>query len=426
MTEQDLVKRCLNQICKKNGFDDPSLMVQRDFELISRELEASTEILLSVSTIKRLLHGEFSRMPQIATLNAVSSYLGFKNWQEYRISVQESIPEKVQERNDVVVPARRPVFSLNWKWIGLAIVVIGIIVFFSFVKKSSKPGLNDRKAQFSARKTTAASIPNSVVFNYNIDKVNADSFFIQQSWDRNRRVRIYKNTYTLTDIYYEPGYHTAKLIANDSVIKTVDVSIPTDKWFLFAKDLNPNSIPQYLNHINPVRNGYLTLEKSDLDSSRIKTEEEHKYIYTYFPGNIEVSSDNFIFRTRVRVKEVRQNQCPVIMYEIFCQKYFMFFESMPIGCASEMDLEFGENYVSGKRADLSSLCTDIDQWTNIEVRVQNKQASIFFNNKQVYTSTYNNSSGLITGLGFISNGLCEVDFVELKGLDGKVVYQDNF
>jgi hypothetical protein len=426
MTEQDLVKRCLNQICKKNGFDDPSLMVQRDFELISRELEASTEILLSVSTIKRLLHGEFSRMPQIATLNAVSSYLGFKNWQEYRISVQESIPEKVQERNDVVVPARRPVFSLNWKWIGLAIVVIGIIVFFSFVKKSSKPGLNDRKAQFSARKTTAVSIPNSVVFNYNIDKVNADSFFIQQSWDRNRRVRIYKNTYTLTDIYYEPGYHTAKLIANDSVIKTVDVSIPTDKWFLFAKDLNPNSIPQYLNHINPVRNGYLTLEKSDLDSSRIKTEEEHKYIYTYFPGNIEVSSDNFIFRTRVRVKEVRQNQCPVIMYEIFCQKYFMFFESMPIGCASEMDLEFGENYVSGKRADLSSLCTDIDQWTNIEVRVQNKQASIFFNNKQVYTSTYNNSSGLITGLGFISNGLCEVDFVELKGLDGKVVYQDNF
>jgi hypothetical protein len=426
MTEQDLVKRCLNQICKKNGFDDPSLMVQRDFELISRELEASTEILLSVSTIKRLLHGEFSRMPQIATLNAVSSYLGFKNWQEYRISVQESIPEKVQERNDVVVPARRPVFSLNWKWIGLAIVVIGIIVFFSFVKKSSKPGLNDRKAQFSARKTTAVSIPNSVVFNYNIDKVNADSFFIQQSWDRNRRVRIYKNAYTLTDIYYEPGYHTAKLIANDSVIKTVDVSIPTNKWFLFAKDLNPNSIPQYLNHINPIRNGYLTLEKSDLDSSRVKTDEENKYIYTYFPGNIEVSSDNFIFRTRVRVKEVRQNQCPVIMYEIFCQKYFMFFESMPIGCASEMDLEFGENYVSGKRADLSSLCTDIDQWTNIEVRVQNKQASIFFNNKQVYTSTYNNSSGLITGLGFISNGLCEVDFVELKGLDGKVVYQDNF
>jgi hypothetical protein len=425
MTEQDLVKRCLNQICKKNGFDDPSLMVQRDFELISRELEASTEILLSVSTIKRLLHGEFSRMPQIATLNAVSSYLGFKNWQEYRVSVQESISAKAPETNDVV-PAKRPLFSLNWKWIGLAIVVIGIIVFFSFVKKSSKPGLNDRKAQFSARKTTAASIPNSVVFNYNIDKVNADSFFIQQSWDRNRRVRIYKNTYTLTDIYYEPGYHTAKLIANDSVIKTVDVSIPTDKWFLFAKDLNPNSIPQYLNHINPVRNGYLTLEKSDLDSSRIKTEEEHKYIYTYFPGNIEVSSDNFIFRTRVRVKEVRQNQCPVIMYEIFCQKYFMFFESMPIGCASEMDLEFGENYVSGKRADLSSLCTDIDQWTNIEVRVQNKQASIFFNNKQVYTSTYNNSSGLITGLGFISNGLCEVDFVELKGLDGKVVYQDNF
>ncbi|MEI9809516.1 MAG: hypothetical protein WDO16_17520 [Bacteroidota bacterium] len=41
----------------------------------------------------------------------------------------------------------------------------------------------------------------------------ADSFFIQQSWDKNRRVKIDKHSHTLTDIYYEPGYHIAKLIA---------------------------------------------------------------------------------------------------------------------------------------------------------------------------------------------------------------------
>ena len=84
------------------------------------------------------------------------------------------------------------------------------------------------------------------MFHYNIDDVKADSFFIQQSWDVNRRVRIFKNNYTLTDIYYEPGYHMAKLIANDSIIQTVDVSIPSDGWFLFAMNTKPKSNPVYI------------------------------------------------------------------------------------------------------------------------------------------------------------------------------------
>jgi hypothetical protein len=41
------------------------------------------------------------------------------------------------------------------------------------------------------------------------------------------------------------------------------------------------------------------------------------------------------------------------------------------------------------------------------------------------SADYKTSAGLITGLGFISNGLCEVEFVELKGLDGKTIYQNN-
>ena len=36
------------------------------------------------------------------------------------------------------------------------------------------------------------------------------------------------------------------------------------------------------------------------------------------------------------------------------------------------------------------------------------------------------SDGLITGLGFSSNGLCEIDQIELKGLEGKLVYEIDF
>ena len=46
------------------------------------------------------------------------------------------------------------------------------------------------RATFSAAKVTGNDLPNTVVFTYDVTAVTADSFFIQQSWDRTRRVRV--------------------------------------------------------------------------------------------------------------------------------------------------------------------------------------------------------------------------------------------
>ena len=428
MTEQELVKKCLGDICRKNGFGNVTAMTQRDFELISQEIDDNTGILISVSTIKRLLNGEFSRMPQTATLNAISTYLGYKNWQEYKISVQPAIhpPAQLPQTAASTVAHRKSSFSINWKWAGLLFVTIAIIVFLSFINLSTAPAHGYEKAQFSAKKTTENAVPNTVIFSYNIDNVNADSFFIQQSWDKRKKVRIYKNHYTLTDIYFEPGYHIAKLIANDSVIKTMDVSIPTDKWFLYAKDISFKNTPQYIKVADYVKNGVLGVNKHDLDSNGISNNEEKNFIYTYFPSKMDVNSDNFTLKARVRANAVRNNQCPFIMYEVFCQRRFMFFKSMLPGCASETNAQFGDTYLNGKENDLSPLCYEVSQWKDIELTVKNRQVTILFDNKQVFSSAYTVPLGLITGLGFISNGLCEVDFTELKGSDGKIVYANEF
>jgi hypothetical protein len=62
----------------------------------------------------------------------------------------------------------------------------------------------------------------------------------------------------------------------------------------------------------------------------------------------------------------------------------------------------------------------------MEVIVKNKEASFYINGQKVYSKAYSKSDGLITGLAFMSNGLCEIDHIELKGLDGKLVYANNF
>src|ERR1700761_7870605 len=89
MTDHELVKKSIHKIFLKNGYDPDGTLAQRDFEFICNEIEEHTRTLISVSTIKRLLKGDFGRIPQVATLNALSTYLGFRNWQDLKAALQQ-------------------------------------------------------------------------------------------------------------------------------------------------------------------------------------------------------------------------------------------------------------------------------------------------------------------------------------------------
>jgi hypothetical protein len=255
MTEQELVKNCMVLICNRSGLDANHRLTQRDMEFLCDNIEKETNVLISLSTMKRLLNGQFSRMPQVATLNAISSYLGYENWQDFKLKQQ---PKADTSEPAPAPPPAKPKRKLSF--IGAGIVVLCVVVILAYKKFSILPATMAKKAEFGARKTTSHDLPNSVVFNYNIDQLEGDSFFIQQSWDWNRRVRIYKNNYTLTDIYYEPGYHKAKLIVNNQVIKTVDVSIPTNGWFFYAIRKVKGSLPVYIKKDRIATNGIMGVE----------------------------------------------------------------------------------------------------------------------------------------------------------------------
>jgi hypothetical protein len=421
MDDKKIVQESLLEIFRLNGWSHPGSMTQRDFEHISIELQKKSGIVISGITIKRLANGSFSRMPQIATLNAIANYFDFKTWQEYKSSVNRN--EKNANTPEKTSPAKKKKLTLPAR---LGLVLLAIILTGLYFLPQKWQGSGFETASFSASKTTGNDIPNTVVFNYNIDDVQADSFFIQQSWDKNRRVRIYKNTHTLTDIYYEPGYHIAKLIANDSIITAVPVSIPTRDWFFYANENKIRYQTEYIKADGPLHNGLLALSPLDLTKNRIAPEKGKLYLYSYFPQKLEVSSENFSLKTRVRMKEISNNFCPYIGIEVHAQRYFMLIKSTPKGCASEATVYLGEKTISGKDTDLSAISFDVTQWTDIELTVKNKQAIIKINGKESFSGSYNNDTKLITGLSFISNGLCEVDNVELKGVDGRMVYKNDF
>lgn len=418
MNEQALVKTTVLEIFNKNGFSDLPKMTQRDFDHIGEQLQQKSGILISGTTIKRLAYGEFTRLPQIATLNAIANYYGYKTWQEFKASKFESEPEKEQAKK----PSGKN-FRFTYLTIPVVIIILGSLYFFSATKRAVE---HAEKASFSFRKNTTNDIPNTVVFTYNIDGVQADSFFIQQSWDKNRRVKIYKNQYTLTDIYYEPGYHTAKLIANDSVIKTVDISIPTDGWFFYAIDNIANYTSQYIKVDTFSNNGSLGLSLAQVEKNTIDVTKDKRYHYVYFPSQMNIPADNFHYKTRIRMQQVRNSSCPYIEIEFYCQQAFMTMRSTTKGCAHEAFIAFGEQVKKGRDTDLSPITFELSEWTDIEIRVKNKVAVVKINNKEVFSTRYTAETRYLAGFGYISNGLCEVDRVELCGLDGKVMYKNEF
>lgn len=417
MDEQTIIKTSIIEIFNNNGYSDLTSMTQRDFDHIGEQLKQKSGILISGTTVKRLAYGEFSRLPQIATLNAIANYFNYKTWQDYKAGKFKNESGKEPAKKE------RHKFSLKYLAIPGTIIILAGTYFFGTEKGIVK---NTESASFSFRKNTSNDIPNSVVFSYNIDEVQADSFFIQQSWDENRRVRIYKNTYTVTDIYYEPGYHIAKLIANDSAIRTVDVGIPTDRWFFYSIDNVANYTPEYIKTDSFVHHGSLGLTVEQLLENNIDVNKDKRYHYVYFPSQMNVPSDNFKFKTRVRMQEVRRSPCPYIEVELYCQRSFMMMRSTTKGCAHEALIQFGEQRMRGTDTDLLPISFDVSQWTDIEIIVKNKVATVKLNDNEIFSTRFVTDTKYLAGLGYISNGLCEVDKAELIGLDGKVMYKNEF
>ena len=414
MTDRDLIEMGARELAARQGFGAAGEMRQRDLEYLCERIEESSGILISLSTIKRILNGQYNRLPQVATLNALSVYLGYVDWPAFKAA------KLAAAENGKITSRKRPVRRRrSLIAAGIVLTVFVLILSWNYLSRSSA---TVGASSFTVRRTTPNAIPNTVVFAYDIDHLRGDSFFIQQSWDRNRRVRVYKNNHTLTDIYYEPGYHVAKLFANDRIVKTIDVSIPTDKWFFYSKEGIARGLPVYIHTDSPIRKGVLGLDRQTLLASKVDPENPRVYLYTFFPSGIKADADNFRLTARIKMTELCNTACPWIMPEIYCQKGFMYCALTMPGCTGGISAQFGDLAIDGKNNDLSPLGCDVHQWHQLEIVNRNRQVTIVIDGNPVMTRSYFGSAGLITGLGFHSNGLCQADSVRLAGLDGKVVY----
>ena len=126
------------------------------------------------------------------------------------------------------------------------------------------------------------------------------------------------------------------------------------------------------------------------------------------------------------MKNVRNTLCPWLLAEVYGEESFFYFKGTTPGCTSEIEARFSDSFLDGSTTDLSCFGFDVFSWKEIEIKAVDQKVTISVDNRKIFENVYTRPGGLVKGIGFGSNGLCEVDFVKLIDEEGNVSYFKDF
>lgn len=425
--EKELIELCKIQIIHKAGFDDHHVLSQKDFEYLCFVIEEKSKISLSVSTLKRIWKNEYDRIPQDSTLDALVQFIDYESWNAFKSDVMKENNSKTESPKKIstLKILKRKSFFL-YLLLALFIIVLIIVIITQYNKHDRLKTINPENIIFRSYGTISAGVPNTVVFEYNIDDIDADSFFIQQSWDTTRRAKIQKYNYYHTELYYFSDYHIAKLIANNKVIKEHEVHINTDGWLPYVTYGEFDGIPIYLKVDSLIKNNTLSVSLTDLQKNKIDLNKEWVLHFRNTGAFKRISSDNFTFKTRVRVLSDPFQPCPRFYVMVNCRDNYMKFPLVKKGCENIVNLKFGDLDLRGIQNDLSYTGCDLEKWQELVIKNVDKKVTVFLNDKKIFQNSYTQYAGFITGFDCYFYCIGEIDYIYFYDKDNQLIYEDRF
>jgi len=179
MSEKDYINLCKTLIADRYPLGvQNSQWRQRDIEALSRLIEEKSGIKLSLSTLKRLWKSDFSQTPHPSTLDAIVSLLDHNDWLDFKNNHHDELATINSAGNS------KTGSWLIWILFLVAFVFVGFLVIGPGINETpggSRTPVSIGPAYFSASKTVDTGVPNTVIFKYDVQNIQADSFFILYS-----------------------------------------------------------------------------------------------------------------------------------------------------------------------------------------------------------------------------------------------------
>jgi hypothetical protein len=404
MNEADYIKTCLQQIEAQLDWGPSQQWVNYDFEKLSSCIQEKTQVILSITTLKRIWGKvKYASQPTVTTLNVLARFLDYPDWRSFVQST--NLPAKSK------MPIRLlPIISIT----SFLLLIAGTLLIFSTRLPKRSISLPPYKFQFSANKVVSTGVPNSVVFNYDASAATTDSVFIVQTWDIRRRALVSKDKKAYSAIYYYPGFFRTKLIIDSQVVKEHDLMIATDGWLGLIEQ---NPVPVYLSTEECQTNDGVAVSAAQIEAHEIKMEPHTpklRFFNMHDMGTLK--NDDFIFETKLK-NDFRKGAgaCQLVQVLIQCKDDIIIIPLSAKACVGDLNLYFAGAAISSLSADLSKFGCDLNSWTTLRVESKNGQAKIFVNSALAYQLAIQHPPTGIVGLQYRFEGTGAVKDTWISG-----------
>jgi hypothetical protein len=434
--ENDLVARCREMIEKSLNWGNSENWTNQDFENLSEKIFEKTQVRLSVSTLKRIWGKvRYDSSPTPATLNVLAKFVGLENWRSFQQAQETQVSSLATETVSAAKLVSLPKKSYRWVAI-IGVIIVGAISIYALVKgkapvteKNEVKGTGDTvNVLFTARKVTD-DLPNSVVFTYDASGFNADSVFIQQSWDPRRRQKVSQTGREHTSIYYRPGYFLAKLVINDRIKAEDVVFIKTQGWRGMIDMGGPdNTPPVYLSKKEMTTTGGLGIASSTLrDKIGTPVFNERGVSFHNVREFDSLMGDAFRFDVSLRNSStIEECICRMVEITLLTKDGAIIVPLSAKGCISKIGVLTPDGWIGGDTNDLSAFGVDFKDFEHVTVEVKNKNFEVSLNEKSILKRTLPNGSvGEIVGIRIVFEGTGEIRDIKLSSPE-KVVYEESF
>lgn len=384
---QHYIEKCKELIEKKLAWGNSASWQSQDFQNLSNLIFEETNVLLSASTLKRIWGKiQYNGTPNLSTLDTLANFANFSTWRAFTNSFAEV--------DEITTPIVRKKYKFNPLALIFLIVASSLLVSFIFLKEQTKK-LRYSDIAFSSRAITS-SVPNTVIFNYDASKSNADSVFIQQSWDAKRRFKVDKNRHEYTSTYYMPGYYRAKLILNDSIVSEHDIFIESKGWMgLLYKE----PIPVYLPEKTVKHKNRLGITETDLNNNLPNNQTQVPvFVLTNVSKNWDVYSKEFSLDLELQNTYSKSNNpCKQTNVMLLGTEGVIIIPLSSPGCVGELKLRLGDNLLEGMTNDLSAFGVDFEKSAKLKCVAKLNRIRIDLNGNKVYDGPFKKGIGKIIG-----------------------------
>lgn len=394
---------------------------QRDYLNLIAALEDKTGIALSLSTVKRIWSDKYTGNPHPATLDALAKFAGFEDWLSFQQSQRERMMPRETDVGPIIV---RP--SRFWRLPLLLVAILGgsLVLLLGGETGEERVTTDKEAVVFTVDNTRPTGVPNTVIFRFDLSQIEADSFFIQQSWDPTNRASVAQTDTVLTSIYYHPGVHTAKIIANETVVKETTLRIHSGGWIAAAYVGKTDFVPTYLPLEVVDDKTRIYLPEEQLATYGLAVENDLAVNYYYVDDFRSLSGDDFTLSVTFRVDSLFPLTCPMMGIMVIGAEETHGLRLTDKGCIHQGQLKFGEKILSGRNTDLSKLAMNPFEEQQLTINVSDGQVKILRQDQLLLSTAYTEDIGEFVGLCFSFSGTGAVHAVELTdGAKDKLFYR---